>query len=83
MFKIFDNTAPSYLSEQFEHVQNQHHYQTRGSSHSFIVPGVNSAGRYSFLGGGALRYREGPHPRYIFLRIQGSFLRTSACPTIL
>ena len=22
----FDNTAPSYLSEQFERVQNQHHY---------------------------------------------------------
>ena len=48
MFKIFNNTAPSYLSEQFERVQNQHHYQTRGSSHNFIVPGVNSAGRYSF-----------------------------------
>ena len=60
MFKIFNNTAPSYLSEQFERVQNQHHYRTRGSSHNFIVPGVNSAGRSSFSFVGAKNWNNLP-----------------------
>ena len=60
MFKFFNNTAPSYLSEQFERVQNQHHYRTRGSSHNFIVPEVNSAGRYSFSFVGAKNWNNLP-----------------------
>ena len=31
-------------------------------------------------GGGALRYRVGPHLRYVFRGRMGSFFKTSACP---
>ena len=84
MLKFFNNTAPSYLSEQFEHVQNQNHYLRRGSSHNFIVPGVNSAGRYSFLGGGGGGMGHSGTERGLtlvtYFADTGVFFKTSACP---
>ena len=55
---LYNGYQNVYLSEQFERVQ--HHYRTRGSSHNFIVPGVNSAGRSSFSFVGAKNWNNLP-----------------------
>ena len=38
VFKIFNGTCPSYLSEHFRKVSDLHMYNTGGSSENFVVP---------------------------------------------
>ena len=46
--KIFNETGPSYLSEQFIKVSDVHHHFTRGSIENFIVPSVNGVAATTF-----------------------------------
>ena len=47
--KIFNETGPSYLSEQFIKVSDVHHHFTRGSIENFIVPSVNGVAAKTFI----------------------------------
>ena len=49
VFKIFHNTAPSYMSHNFKKVSEQHFYSTRGSATNFVVPKIRGQENNSFF----------------------------------
>ena len=48
IFKIFNNTSPSYLSQNFTRVSSFHNYSTRSSNYNFVVPRVQGIGTNTF-----------------------------------
>ena len=48
MYKVYNGTAPCYLTEMFTKVQDQHQYVTRNSQYNFVIPIVNGMGMGSF-----------------------------------
>ena len=48
MYKVYNGTAPCYLTEMFTKVQDQHQYVTRNSQYNFVIPRVNGMSMDSF-----------------------------------
>ena len=48
VYKIFNETGPSYLSEHFIKFSDVNHYLTRGSTENFIVPSVSGVASTTF-----------------------------------
>jgi len=59
MFKVYTNTAPSYLCE-FKKVSDVHSHNTRSSDLSFVIPHVNTHGGLSFMYNGAKLWNKLP-----------------------
>ena len=49
VYNIFNGTSPSYLSQNFTRVSDQHQYNTRQSSLNFIVPNVSGQAKQTFF----------------------------------
>jgi ribonuclease P/MRP protein subunit RPP40 len=47
-FRVFNNLAPTYLSERFDRVKDKHGYNLRGHEHNYYVPKSNGAMASSF-----------------------------------
>ena len=48
MFKVYQGSAPSYLSDKFTPTSSVHSYSTRGSESNFIVPNVKGISKLNF-----------------------------------
>ena len=64
MYKIFNNTAPSYMCN-FQLIENVHNYRTRYSDMAYVVPKVKTQGSRTFKYNGAKLWNE--IPRHIRL----------------
>jgi hypothetical protein len=60
MFKIKNNTAPSYLTENFKLASEVHKYKTRSSVENYFVPQVNTYGKTSFQYTGIISWNSLP-----------------------
>ena len=60
MFKIFNQSAPPYMMDEFRLVRENHHYVTRASAANFILPGANTAGKNSLRFSGAKLWNSLP-----------------------
>ena len=61
VFKIFNGTCPSYLSEHFRKVSDFHMYNTRGSSENFVVPHVPGHASTTFFFNGIKDWNSLPY----------------------
>jgi len=60
MFNIHNGTAPSYLSDNFTRVSDQHHHFIRNAEHNFIVPRVQGVENKNFYYQGVKIWNELP-----------------------
>ena len=61
VFKIFNGTCPSYLSEHFRKVSDFHMYNIRGSSENFVVPHVPGHASTTFFFNGIKDWNSLPY----------------------